>query len=99
MYQTGSFPLLESALTLYNHPDKMIQSVVKNILLIMLKLNSPQLIDYICSLPTLTYFCFISCRLKDTLIALSKENNYENFKFLQEEIVDELIFIQDILFL
>ena len=97
MAQTGSFPLLESALSLYNHQDKMIQSVVKNIFLIMLKLNSPQLIDYICSLPTLTYFCFISCRLKDTLIVLSKENNYDNFKSLQEDVIDELIFIQDIL--
>ena len=99
MSQTGSFPLLESALSLYNHPDKMIQSVVKNILLILLKLNSPQLIEYLCSFPSLSYFCFISCRLKDNLILISKENNYENFKFLQEEIVDELIFIQDILFL
>jgi len=99
MSQTGSFPLLESALSLYNHQDKMIQSVVKNILLIMLKLNSPQLIEYICSLPSLTYFCFISCRLKDTLILLSKENNYEKFKSFQEDIVDELIFIQDILYL
>ena len=99
MSQTGSFPLLESALSLYNHPDKMIQSVVKNILLILLKLNSPQLIEYLCSLPSLSYFCFISCRLKDNLILISKENNYENFKFLQEDIVDELIFIQDILFL
>ena len=99
MSQTGSFPLLESALSLYNHQDKMIQSVVKNILLIMLKLNSPQLIEYICSLPLLTYFCFISCRLKDTLIFLSKENNYEKFKSFQEDVVDELIFIQDILYL
>ena len=99
MSQTGSFPLLESALSLYNHQDKMIQSVVKNILLIMLKLNSPQLIEYICSLPSLTYFCFISCRLKDTLILLSKENNYEKFKSFQEDVVDELIFIQDILYL
>ena len=99
MAQTGSFPLLESALSLYNHPDRMIQSVVKNIFLIMLKLNSPQLIEYICSLPTLTYFCFISCRLKDILILLSKENNYEFYKTLQEDIVDELIFIQDILHL
>ena len=97
MSQTGSFPLLESALSLYNHQDKMIQSVVKNILLIMLKLNSPQLIEYICSLPSITYFCFISCRLKDTLILLSKENNYEKFKSFQEDVVDELIFIQDIL--
>ena len=96
---TGSFPLLESALSLYNHQDKMIQSVVKNIFLIMLKLNSPQLIEYICSLPTLSYFCFVCCRLKDTLISLSKENNFEKFKSFQEDVVDELIFIQDILHL
>ena len=99
MSQTGSFPLLESALSLYNHQDKMIQSVVKNILLIMLKLNSPQLIEYICSLPSLAYFCFLSCRLKDSLITLSKESNYEIFKSIQEDIIDELIFIQDILYL
>ena len=99
MSQTGSFPLLESALSLYNHPDKMIQSVVKNILLIMLKLNSTQLIEYICSLPSLSYFCFLSCRLKDSLISLSKENNFETFKSIQEDIIDELIFIQDILYL
>ena len=95
--QNGSFPLLESALSLYNHQDKMIQSVVKNILLIMLKLNSPQLIEYIYSLPSLSYFCFISCKLKDTLTSLSKENNYEIFKSLHEDIIDELIFFQDIL--
>ena len=95
--QNGSFPLLESALSLYNHQDKMIQSVVKNILLIMLKLNSSQLIEYIYSLPSLSYFCFISCKLKDTLTSLSKENNYEIFKSLHEDIIDELIFFQDIL--
>ena len=99
MSQTGSFPLLESALSLYNHQDKMIQSVVKNIFLIMLKLNSPQLIEYICSLPSLSYFCCISYRIKDTLILLSKENNFEKFKSFQEDVVDELIFIQDILYL
>ena len=87
MYQTGSFPLLESALTLYNHPDKMIQSVVKNILLIMLKLNSPQLIGYICSLPSLTYFCFISCRLKDTLILISKENIIKILNFFKKKLL------------
>ena len=31
--QTNNFPLLEISLSLYNHQDKMIQSVVKNILL------------------------------------------------------------------
>ena len=59
MSQTNNFPLLEVALSLYNHEDKMIQSVVKNILLIMLKLNYPPLIEYLCSLPSFSYFSFI----------------------------------------
>lgn len=96
MPQTGSFPLLESALSLYNNQDKMIQSVIKNVFLIMLKLKHEQLINYICSLPSLTYFSFISYRLIDTLILLSNEKNYDKFKTFQEDIIDELIFIQDI---
>ena len=92
----GSFPLLESALSLYNYQDKMIQGVSRFILLTMLKLNSPQLTEYICSLPSLSFFCFISCKLKDTLKSLSDENNYDKFKALQEDIIEELFFIQDI---
>ena len=99
MSQTNSFPLLEVALSLYNHEDKMIQSVVKNILLIMLKLNYPPLIEYLCSLPSLAYFSFISCRIKNLLLLLSKEKNYEQYKTLQEDIVEEIIFVQDIFIL
>ena len=99
MSQTNSFPLLEVALSLYNHEDKMIQSVVKNILLIMLKLNYPPLIEYLCELPTLAYFSFISCRIKNLLLLLSKEKNYEQYKTFQEDIVEEIIFVQDIFIL
>ena len=94
--QINSFPLLEITLSLYNHQDKMVQSVVKNILLIMLKLNYPPLIEYLCCLPCLAYFSFISCRIKDLLILISNEKNFEQYRSLQEEIVDEIIFIQDI---
>ena len=96
MTQTNSFPLLEIALSLYNHHDKMIQSVVKNILLIILKLKYPPLIEYLCSLPSLVYFTFICCRIKGLLLLISKEDNYEQYKVLQEDIVDEIMFIQDI---
>ena len=99
MSKTNSFPLFEVALSLYNHEDKMIQSVVKNILLIMLKLNYPPLIEYLSTLPTLSYFVFISCRIKNLLLLLSKEKNYEQYKTLQEDIVEEIIFIQDIFIL
>ena len=92
----GSFPLLESALSLYNYQDKMVQGVSRFILLTMLKLNSPQLINYICSLPSLSFFCFISCKLKDTLKLLSDENKYDKFKEIQEDIIEEIFFIQDI---
>ena len=77
----------------------MIQSVVKNILLIILKINYPPLVEYLCSLPSLSYFSSICIRLKDLLLLLSKENNYEQFKSLQEDIVDETMFIQDIFLL
>ena len=97
--QTNNFPLLEISLSLYNHQDKMIQSVVKNILLIILKINYPPLVEYLCSLPSLSYFSSICIRLKDLLLLLSKENNYEQFKSLQEDIVDETMFIQDIFLL
>ena len=99
MSQTNSFPLLEVALSLYNHEDKMIQSVIKNILLIMLKLNYPPLIEYLCSLPALAYFSFISCRIKNLLFLISEEKNYEQYKTLQEDIVEEIIFVQDIFIL
>lgn len=99
MSQTNSFPLLEVALSLYNHEDKMIQSVIKNILLIMLKLNYPSLIEYLCSLPALAYFSFISCRIKNLLFLISEEKNYEQYKTLQEDIVEEIIFVQDIFIL
>ena len=74
----------------------MIQSVIKNILLIILKLKYEPLIEYMCGLPSLAYFSFISCRIKDILLLISKENNYEQYKNYQEDIVDEILFIQDI---
>ena len=92
----SSFPLLENALKLYNHPDNMIQSVVKNIFLIILKLRYQPLIDYLCNLPCIIYFSFISCQMKDNLIALSKETNYDKFKTILDDIGDDLLFIQDI---
>ena len=92
----SSFPLLENALKLYNHPDNMIQSVVKNIFLIILKLRYQPLIDYLCNLPCIIYFSFISCQMKDNLIALSKETNYDKFKTILDDIGDDLLFIQDV---
>ena len=92
----NSFPLLESAIKIYNHPDPMIKNVVRNIFLTICRLNYPPFFDYLCCLPSVSYFTFITCRLRDMIINLNKENNYEKFKSLQEDIIDDIIYIQDI---
>ncbi len=92
----NSFPLLESAIKIYNHPDPMIKNVVRNIFLTICRLNYPPFFDYLCCLPSVSYFSFISCRLRDMIINLNKENHYEKFKSLQEDIIDDIIYIQDI---
>ena len=92
----NSFPLLESAIKIYNHPDAMIKNVVRNIFLTICRLNYPPFFDYLCCLPSVSYFTFISCKLRDMIIYLNKENHYEKFKSLQEDIIDDIIYIQDI---
>ena len=92
----NSFPLFESALKIYNHPDNMIKNVVRNVFLTICKINYKPFFDYLCKLPSVTYFTFISNRLKDMIINLNKEKNYDKFKGIQEDIIDDIIYIQDI---
>ena len=92
----NSFPLIESALKLYNHPDGMIKNVVRNIFLSILKFNFPQFDEYITSLPSVTYFAYVACRFKDMLISLYNEKQYERFHSLIEDITEDVIYIQDI---
>ena len=92
----NSFPLIESALKLYNHPDGMIKNVVRNIFLTILKFNFPQFDEYITSLPSVTYFAYVACRFKDMLISLNNEKQYERFHSLIEDITEDVIYIQDI---
>ena len=92
----NSFPLFESALKIYNHPDNMIKNVVRNIFLTICKINYKPFFDYLCNLPSVTYFTFISNKLKDMIINLNKEKNFDKFKGIQEDIIDDIIYIQDI---
>ena len=97
--QTYSFPLLGNCLKFYNHPDSMISNTIRNIFLFILKMKYSPSIDYICSLPMLTYFIFISCRLRDEIKILNKKiirNKEEECMMLQEEIINDIMYIQDI---
>ena len=50
--QICSFPLLENCLKLYNNPDTMINNVVRNNFLTILKIKYEPVIEYICGLPS-----------------------------------------------
>ena len=101
----NSFPLLENALKLYNHPDTLIREEIKNIFLNVLKIDYIPLSRYICNLPIVSYFCFLACEIKDKIILLSKymqsiknKKEYnENYKEILNDIIKTLIFIQKIL--
>ena len=97
--QTYSFPLLGNCLKFYNHPDSMISNTIRNIFLFILKINHPPCIDYICTLPMLTYFIFISCRLRDEIKTLNKKikrNKKEDCLILHEQIISDIMYLQDI---
>lgn len=98
-HQKNQFPLLDSALKLYNHPDSMINNVVRNIFLSIIKTKSLSVIDYMSSLPNVTYFIFLSYRVRDTIFFINDNSNtgsFETIKNSYDDIVNDIIFFQDI---
>ena len=104
--ETNSFPLLETSLKLYNHPDPMIKNVIRNIFLTFAKLNYEPLYQYFQTLPIISYFAFLCCRLSFTSLELNKLNgynvdkkfkfNYQDLKNLHDDFIDEILYFQDI---
>lgn len=95
----NSFPLLEASLRLYNHNDPMIKNVVRNTILTLLKIKYDPIVDYFSSLPSITYFPFISCRLRDLIIKLNDEvssDDQQTLKSIHDDIIDDILYIQDI---
>ena len=94
-----SFPLLGNCLKFYNHPDSMISNTARNIFLVILKIKHPPCIEYICNLPMLTYFIFLSCRLRDEIKTLNKKiikKQEEDCAILIEDIINDIMYIEDI---
>ena len=97
--RTYSFPLLCNCLKFYNHPDSMISNTARNIFLVILKIKHQPCIDYICTLPMLTYFIFLSCRLRDEIRTLNKKlikRQEEDCAILMEDIINDIMYIEDI---
>ena len=96
---TYTFPLLVNCLKFYNHPDSMISNTIRNIFLFVLKMAHPPCIEYVCNLPMISYFVFISCRLRDEIKTLNKKINRsksESSTILHERICNDILYFQDI---
>ena len=76
--EKGRFPLLDQTIKLYNYPDDNIKKITKNIIIRIMKIEYKPLIKYLCELPSISYFCFLSCQLKDDIINLSNEIRKKN---------------------
>lgn len=99
----NKFPLLDQVLVLLDYEDIMIRNSARNIFLSLLKMNYNPLIEYLCDIPRISIFIIIIQKIKSfILLMINLKNNNNNFyiektKELKEKIIEDLLFVQDIL--
>ena len=97
------FPLFDQILILLNYDDIMIRNSARNIFLSLMKLNYNPLIEYICDIPRIAIFIILCNKIKSNiLLMINLKNNNKNLflektKELKEKIIEDFLFIQDIL--
>ena len=102
-YEYNIFPLLDQIFILLNHDDIMIRNSARNIFLSLIKINYAPLIEYLCDIPRISIFIILIQKIKaTTLLLLNLKNNntifyHEKSKELKEKMIEDLLFIQDIL--
>ena len=95
--QTNTFPLIQCAIKIYNEEDSMVSAVIKNIILLILKINYPLIENHFVMLPTITYFSFISCYLRDLAIQLDNAiTKKKGINSVIDNIVDQIMYINDL---
>lgn len=105
--QKNSFPLLENTLRYYNHTDPMIRTTVRNIFLTVLKsihlfklVRYEPIYEYLSTLPSISYFPFMVCSLRDLIIKMNDEiiltDKFKRLKDSNDEVLDLIFYIQDI---
>ena len=102
----NSFPLLDEASAFFTFNDIMIKNTARNIFLSVIKLNYEPMIQYICDIPRITDLLLLADNIKSYLIYLTTINISNNInisdveskiKEVEENLVDDILFIQDIL--
>ena len=95
--KNNTFPLIESVIKIYNHRDSMVRNVVRTVILNVLKIKYDKIEEHFCQLPSISYFQNISCHLRDICIKFNEEIiNNGRFNDYFDDIIEELLFIDDI---
>ena len=103
--ENNSFPLLDEANSFFNFNDVMIKNTARNIFLSIIKLNYEPVIQYICDIPRITDLILLCDNIKSYIIYMTSVNLDNNnidkveqkLKEVEESLVDDILFIQDIL--
>lgn len=95
--QTNTFPLIQCAIKIYNEEDSMVSAVVRNVILLILKINYPLIENHFVMLPTITYFSFISCYLRDLAIQLDNAiTKKKGINSVIDNIVEQTMYLNDL---
>ena len=95
--QTNTFPLIQCAIKIYNEEDSMVSAVVRNVILLILKINYPLIENHFVMLPTITYFSFISCYLRDLAIQLDTAiTKKKGINSVIDNIVEQTMYLNDL---
>ena len=102
--ENNNFPLLDKANGFFNSPDVMIKNTSRNIFLSLIKLNYEPMIQYICVLPRITDIILLTDNIRSFIILitniktnLEKSESLSKLKEIEENLIDDILFIQDIL--
>ena len=102
--ENNNFPLLDKANGFFNSPDVMIKNTSRNIFLSLIKLNYEPMIQYICDLPRIADIILLTDNIRSFIILittikknLEKSESQSKLKEIEENLIDDILFIQDIL--
>ena len=98
--KTNNFPIIENVVKLYNHRDSMIRNVVRNVVLNILKIKSPNIQDHFIELPSISYLANVACHLRDICLQINDEvakHKLSSLHYLYDDLIDEATYIDDLL--
>ena len=101
-YEINDFPLLTTALSFYNSKNPMIRNVVRNIVLQIIKIEEPNLRNFLTAFPFCVYYPHLVFKIREIIYNLAKinidiEKNIKTLKSIHDDLIDLIFYISDLL--